>query len=149
MCTVLLPPGDNPIAVNKYINLHSIKSFTTLWINELTAWTTVTDKLIVPQMVKNSTHFTECEVSVPCTKAKYIRSIPSHPICSKHILKKLPTCLQVSLPRFTTIKLRADFCSFPCFQQTTLSSHSSAILQVGLLNKLRFLQLQNWKIVMS
>jgi len=23
MCTVLLPPGDNPIAVNKYINLES------------------------------------------------------------------------------------------------------------------------------
>jgi len=21
MCTVLLPPGDNPIAVNKYINI--------------------------------------------------------------------------------------------------------------------------------
>jgi len=22
MCTVLLPPGDNPIAVNKYININ-------------------------------------------------------------------------------------------------------------------------------
>jgi len=22
MCTVLLPPGDNPIAVNKYINMN-------------------------------------------------------------------------------------------------------------------------------
>jgi hypothetical protein len=26
MCTVLLPPGDNPIAVNKYINTHDIKN---------------------------------------------------------------------------------------------------------------------------
>jgi len=25
MCTVLLPPGDNPIAVNKYININNIK----------------------------------------------------------------------------------------------------------------------------
>ena len=24
MCTVLLPPGDNPIAVNKYININII-----------------------------------------------------------------------------------------------------------------------------
>jgi len=23
MCTVLLPPGDNPIAVNKYININN------------------------------------------------------------------------------------------------------------------------------
>jgi len=23
MCTVLLPPSDNPIAVNKYINIYS------------------------------------------------------------------------------------------------------------------------------
>jgi hypothetical protein len=26
MCTVLLPPGDNPIAVNKYININNIES---------------------------------------------------------------------------------------------------------------------------
>jgi hypothetical protein len=25
MCTVLLPPGDNPIAVNKYITPYEIK----------------------------------------------------------------------------------------------------------------------------
>jgi hypothetical protein len=25
MCTLLLPPGDNPIAVNKYINIKEIK----------------------------------------------------------------------------------------------------------------------------
>jgi hypothetical protein len=24
MCTVLLPPGDNPIAVNKYININKL-----------------------------------------------------------------------------------------------------------------------------
>jgi len=26
MCTVLLPPGDNPIAVNKYMSLHDDRS---------------------------------------------------------------------------------------------------------------------------
>jgi len=28
MCTVLLPPGDNPIAVNKYINIYQRKNLT-------------------------------------------------------------------------------------------------------------------------
>ena len=26
MCTVLLPPGDNPIAVNKYTNINNVHS---------------------------------------------------------------------------------------------------------------------------
>jgi len=33
MCTVLLPPGDNPIAVNEYINIYQLhnKSTTSTW----------------------------------------------------------------------------------------------------------------------
>jgi hypothetical protein len=31
MCTVLLPPGDNPIAVNKYINALFIHTKQNLW----------------------------------------------------------------------------------------------------------------------
>jgi hypothetical protein len=27
MCTVLLPPGDNPIAVNKYIIIHAVLAY--------------------------------------------------------------------------------------------------------------------------
>jgi hypothetical protein len=29
MCTVLLPPGDNPIAINKYININESRKFVT------------------------------------------------------------------------------------------------------------------------
>jgi len=31
MCTVLLPPGDNPIAVNKYINIKWIQNVVYLY----------------------------------------------------------------------------------------------------------------------
>jgi len=61
---------------------------TILWINELTPRTKVTDKLIVPQMVKKPTRLTKCDVSALCTKATYIRSICFHPICSAYILIK-------------------------------------------------------------
>jgi len=34
MCTVLLPPGDNPIAVNKYINIniYRLSAFTLIFM---------------------------------------------------------------------------------------------------------------------
>ena len=38
MCTVLLPPGDNPIAVNKYIKLDSQTASTSAYREHLVLW---------------------------------------------------------------------------------------------------------------
>jgi hypothetical protein len=61
MCTVLLPPGDNPIAVNKYIisyheNTKNI-NLPVLYVNEFLCAPLITDAGNDPQMsrVKSKT----------------------------------------------------------------------------------------------
>lgn len=131
--TVLTPSqADTPVIVTcisllwplysltlLYVYLYLINNLTIFWINELIQRTNVTDKLIVPQMMKNSTHLMKYEVPVPRIRATYIQSIHFHPICSTYSLIKFPTWFQDSLQRFTS----KTPCSF-LFSRTFSTRHA-------------------------
>jgi len=58
MCTVLLPPGDNPIAVNKYIS-YIIATSALVWLTKRT------------ELERNIRAGRECEALGPAIRFKY------------------------------------------------------------------------------
>jgi len=93
MCTVLLPPGDNPIAVNKYININtkfnthlsqnvkstSIKSFISLSnvklltdpiFTKLTLSRQLLVKISYTKLHENSTNIVEADITLQTGRLK-------------------------------------------------------------------------------
>jgi hypothetical protein len=61
MCTVLLPPGDNPIAVNRYINIIIIIIIIIIHFHYFTTvWLIFTDRTFLFTVLPNLSKYTAC-----------------------------------------------------------------------------------------
>jgi hypothetical protein len=86
MCNLLLPPGDNPIAVNKYIILHISYIISYINIRRISA---ATDILMLAEGVRADFKISKNKYKVVCQVTPQARDIPYMlTLCTTCILKR-------------------------------------------------------------